>query len=124
MEEHSHSVTSMIQLKGKEILVSTSLDNKLKFWNLNLYTCEHTINNIMNTATEGIFEIKNNRIVVSTINPNKLVIVNTNEHSIERSIDDIMFKNLSWCKHGVFSFIRLKENMIPYQVAQFVKICI
>ena len=112
MEEHSHSVTSMIQLKGKEILVSTSLDNKLKFWNLNLYTCEHTINNIMNTATEGIFEIKNNRIVVSTINPNKLVIVNTNEHSIERSIDDIMFRNLSWCKHGVFSFIRLKENMI------------
>ena len=110
--QHSHSVTSMIQLKGKEILVSTSLDNTLKFWNLNLYTCEHSISNIMNVATEGIYELKNNKIVVSTINPNKLLIINTNEHSIERSIEDFMFKNLNWCKHGVFSFNKLKDNLI------------
>ena len=63
LKEQSSAVMSAIQLKGREILVSGSYDQTIKFWNLSTYKNEHIIKGAPCVWRNALIEIKNNKIV-------------------------------------------------------------
>ena len=62
LKEQSSAVMSAIQLKGREILVSGSYDQTIKFWNLSTYKNE-IIKGAPCVWRNALIEIKNNKIV-------------------------------------------------------------
>lgn len=80
LDKHSFGVSALIQLKEKEILVSSGLDKTLRLWNLTNYECITTVSDISyaNTLLESgdfiiigsfnnvtVFNLKSMKIIYS-----------------------------------------------------------
>lgn len=79
---HEDWVDSIIQLKGKETLISgsTGNDKTLRFWNLESYECESIVWNIKCCYMDSLKEIDNNRVIVG--GANQIAVVSTKTHQI------------------------------------------
>ena len=80
---HTDWVDSVIQLKGREVLVSGSTgdDCSLRFWDLNTYLCIAIVKKVKCCYMDSILEIDNNRLIVG--GNNLITIVNTITYQIE-----------------------------------------
>lgn len=61
-EKKNSLISSIIQLNGKEILISGS--NEIRIWNLLIYQCETKIKNVSCTSPNSLIEVKNKNIIV------------------------------------------------------------
>ena len=104
LKGQSSAVMSAIQLKGRELLVSGSYDQTIKFWNLSTYKKEHTIKGAPCVWRNALIEIDNNRIVSG--GPGKVTIVNTITYQIEAVI--ATDKNIQ----RIFSMIKLRDGSL------------
>ena len=79
---HEDWVDSIIQLRGKETLISgsTGNDKTLRFWNLVSYECESIVWNIKCCYMDSLKEIDNNRVIVG--GADQIAIVSTKTHQI------------------------------------------
>ena len=102
---HTGRVTSIIQLKDKDILISGSSygDKTLRKWNLLTYQCVKIINTIYCCDKNSLLEIDNNRIIVGGYNV--ITIVNISNDIIEHQIENY---KLSY----VDSFLKLRDGNI------------
>ena len=100
---HTGWVTSIIQLKDKDILISGSDDKTLRKWNLLTYQCDKIINNVECWYSNSLLEIDNNRIIVG--GKNVITIVNISNDIIEHQIEN---DKLSY----VWSLIQLRDGNI------------
>ena len=64
LQGHTDAVRCIIQLKGKEKLVSGSWDQTIRIWNLLTYICEKSIPNVDCGERNGIIEIEDSKIIV------------------------------------------------------------
>lgn len=64
LQGHTDAVRCIIQLKGKEKLVSGSWDQTIRIWNLMNYICEKSIPNVDCGERNGIIEIEDSKIIV------------------------------------------------------------
>lgn len=103
LEGHTEKVTSILQLKNKNILVSgsTDKDSTLRIWNLTTYKNEKIINKIQCCYRNGLVEIKNERLCVG--GNGRVSIVNMITYEIEKVICD---ESLGL----ILSFVLLGEN--------------
>ena len=104
LKGQSSAVMSAIQLKGRELLVSGSYDQTIKFWNLSTYKNEHTIKGAPCVWRNALIEIDNNRIVSG--GSGKVTIVNTITYQIEAVI--ATDKNIQ----RIFSMIKLRDGSL------------
>ena len=102
---HKEGVISIIQLKGKEELISTSIDCTLIKWNLDNYQSEAMLSNVYCQTNNSLREIKNNKIVVGGFK--KIVIVNLDKYTIEKSIEDEIFRS-------IYSVLELRNGSIIF----------
>lgn len=82
LEGKSNYVQSLLQIKEKEILVSTSCDHIMCLWNLSVYQCITVIKNIECCSRNNIFEIGNDKIIIS--GKVMLTVFNINKCKIEK----------------------------------------
>ena len=99
---HNNYVTSIIQLKDKDILISGSWDNTLRKWNLLTYQCVKIINNVW-CYNNSLLEIDNNRIIVGGYNV--ITIVNISNDIIEHQIENYKLDR-------AYSFLKLRDGNI------------
>ena len=100
---HTDYVSSIIQLKDKDILISGSADDTLRKWNLLTYQCMKIINNVDCADNNSLLEIDNNRIIVGGLNV--ITIVNISNDIIEYQLYDDKLNE-------VFSFLKLRDGNI------------
>lgn len=103
LEGHTNEVKSIIQLKDKEILISGSLDNTLRIWNLLTYQCDKIINDIPCCWNNSILELDNKTTIIG--GKNTLTMLNVSNFEIEDTIKNHQLGFVS-------SLILLKENHI------------
>ena len=86
LEGHTDWVNSIIQLKGKEILVSGSGgdDGSLRIWCLKTYKCNKVLKNILCCYYNSMIEMSNNRVAIG--GENKIFIINTITFQTEQYI--------------------------------------
>lgn len=110
LKGHKKIVNSILQLRGKEVLLSVSLDSTVRKWNLHSYQCEaiikdHSATNIMELANGFTLLSGNNSI--SIIRNDTLV---TETKGIGERLDTgypIILRNgkiLVGCKSGILIF--------------------
>lgn len=94
LEGHTDWVNSIIQLKGKEILISGSGgdDGSLRIWCLKTYKCKKVLKNILCCYYNSMIELSNNRVAVG--GENKIFIINT-----------ITFQTEQYIKNEVIGFV-------------------
>ena len=123
---HSKDVTSIIQLKDKDILISGSYyDNTLRKWNLLTYQCDEIINNVDCYYNNSLLEIDNNRIIVG--GGRVITIVNISNDIIEHQIENdkldyvwslIQLRDgniLCGCKNGFICLYDIKLNTLSFR---------
>ena len=89
---HNNYVISIIQLKGKEILIFVSRDNTLRKWNLSTYHCDKIINQVYCSCTSNnMLEIEHNRVIIGGYK--EITVVNIFNDNIEQKneIDKVVF---------------------------------
>ena len=114
---HTDYVTSIIQLKDKDILISGSWDDDdtLRKWNLLTYQCDKIINNVKCCFRNSLLEIDNNRIIVGGCKV--ITIVNISNDIIEHQIknDELYY---AW------SFVQLRDgNILCGDANGFIYLC-
>ena len=77
-------VCSIIQIKGKEILVSASDDTNLIFWNLKTYKKEHSIMGVDCSGNSNLIQVDKDRIISGGIEG--IYVVNFKVYQIEATI--------------------------------------
>ena len=103
LEGHTFIVRSVIQLKGKDILLSGSNDNTLRIWNLSTYQCIGIVTKVYCYYKNSMIEIEDNKVIVGGVG--ELAIVNIEKCIIEKRIESKQMK-------VVLSLIMLKDNNI------------
>lgn len=123
LENNSTYYISIIQLKGKEMLLSGGHNRTLYFWNLLTYQCESMILSISGGWINSIIQIDDNRVATCG-NNNVITIVNCATLIIEKTIADsqlgyilclLLIKNgilLCGCQGGKMCLIDLRKNII------------
>lgn len=96
------SITSIMQLKGKEKLIVGSRNYRLTIWSLLSYQCETILNQVHCFETNSLFETDNNIFVGGNI---YLTIINKNNLSIEQRVKHEKLLRIS-------SFIQLNSDNI------------
>ena len=61
-----HKVYSIIQLSKRELLITSSAERCIQFWNLNTFTKEHSINDVFTLDSLGMIELDNGYVAVSS----------------------------------------------------------
>lgn len=103
LEGHESYVYSILQLKGKEKLISGGDDNNLFIWNIQTYQPETVINNIYCSYYGSLIEINKDRIISAG---NKvIVVINILKSEIEQKIED---DNLG----DIYSLMSLRDGNI------------
>ena len=122
---HSKDVTSIIQLKDKDILISGSnRKSTLRKWNLLTYQCITIMTDFYCYCSNGLLQIDNNRIIVG--GRGVITIVNIFNDIIEQEIQnselDIVSSFLqlrdgnilSGCSDGAIYLYNIKFNTLLY----------
>ena len=110
-------VTSIFQLKGKEVLVSSqfylSSPGEVSFWNLNDYTRQHTIKGYYAFHFNHIIELSDGNIALSSaLKPNFIIIIDSSSYQIKKRIqmEKIIDGSSSLCVFNEQSFIFASEG--------------
>ena len=106
---------SMIKLKNKEILVSTSYSpDYIEFWNLNTYQKEHSIKGYIAVYQNQLIELQNGYIVLSLYSGGKIVVINPINYSVIKEINEQEYitYHSSLCCWGNNSFIYVYDGKI------------
>ena len=103
---HRYSVSSIIQLDKKQLLVSISQDDTLRIWNISTYQCQTIIMKVECFSQNSMIELENNKIFIG--GKNKIAIIDLNKCIIEQKIE-----NETKVDH-VSSSIYLKEGIILF----------
>ena len=64
LKGHSHSVYSLLQMKNKELLISSSSDFTLRIWNLFTYQCETMINSVQYSYNNTLIYLSDDKIII------------------------------------------------------------
>ena len=121
---HTCIVVSIIQIYGKEILISAESngDKTLRIWNLASYQCKKEIKNVECWWSNSLIEIDDERILVG--GKNSLTIVNIKQGKIEKKIEKeelnyvrslMMFSDgnvLCGCRDGVMCLFDTKLKIL------------
>ena len=89
---HTKCVTSIIQLKGKEILISGARDKTFRIWNILTYQCATIINEIFCSMSNSLLELNNNRIIVGE--DKSVAIINLDKYYIEHRKSTYMMSDV------------------------------
>ena len=94
--EHPHSlmktleegcfVSSLIQLRNKEMLVNNGKGRGISFWNISTYKKEHSVKYDNYWAFNGIIELPNDMIAVSSGESLKITIIDTVKYVVVKEI--------------------------------------
>ena len=111
---HSSYVYYLLQLKKKDILVTSCNDNSsLYFWNSSTYEKLNTINNVRTDYCEHMIEVPNGHIAVSScVSPYPIVIINPTNYSIIKEIkaQEYITCQSALCLFDAYSFIYVKDG--------------
>ena len=83
---HTDIISSILQLKGQELLVSCARDQTLRIWSLINYQCITVINKVKSYDTGGMMEIKGNRVLVG--GESTITVVDIGKLRIEKTISE------------------------------------
>ena len=103
LEGHSSDVSSIIQIKDKEELVSASYDFTLILWNLSTYSKEKTVKGVKCRWSNSLLELPGHRVIVGGYN--LLSVVNLSTGEIEQSVEDDQLE-------GICSMISLRDETV------------
>ena len=91
--QHDHWVRSILQLRGKETLVSaygeykSSSPRGISFWNINNYTKQHTIKGYRVGWSTHMIELSNGNITLSSDDePYSIVIIDSSTYQVKKEI--------------------------------------
>ena len=104
LEGHEGAISSIIQLKNKEIILSGSCyDNTLRVWNVSSYQCETIITNIQCWWSNCMLELEFNKVIVGEMK--KITVINLDSYQIEQ-------RNKHQKLNVVYSLMVLKDDKI------------
>ena len=105
LEGHNDTINSIIQIKGKEILIScgSGVKNSLHKWNLSTYECNKRIKNVNCWDSNSLLQIDDDRTIVGY--DKTIMVININNEIIENKIENMQ---LGW----VYSFSILRNGNI------------
>ena len=98
---HSDSVTSILYIKEKDIMISGSLDRTIRLWNMSTYQCMTVIEEVECIDNNSLYQIDNERVIVG--GENSFYIVNIVKCVVEKTIEDGSIGNVN-------CFIKLRDN--------------
>ena len=101
LEGHSESVTSLLYIKERDIMISGSSDGTLLVWNMSSYQCDKTIKGVYCCWTNALYQIDNDRVIVGA--KTAFFIVNIDKCVVEKRIED---ESLGF----VSCFLKLRDN--------------
>lgn len=122
LKGHTLSVCALLELKGKDLLVSGCGDKTMRIWSLITYQCVTVLNDVECYDTGGLLEIKGNRILAG--GNSKITLVDIGKLKIEKSIkDELIHPLFSTCyvnndkyifgnSHGEFIMYNEAKNKI------------
>lgn len=87
--QHKGTVESILEQKNKNILVTACSDRLLRFFNLDNFQCNHTINDVQSSSRNGMLEIDNDRIIITGFG--SLIIVDTIDYSVVKKVEEPLF---------------------------------
>ena len=100
LEGHSNSVTSLLYIKERDVMISGSHDETLRIWNMSTYQCDKVIEGVK-CSPNSLYQIDKDRVIVG--GEDSFFIVNIDKCIIEKRIDDESFE-------GVCCFLKLRDN--------------
>jgi WD40 repeat protein len=109
--KYDDQVISILQLKGKEVLVTASgykSSTSISFWNLNDFTCQETIKGYSVSWSTHMVELPDNSLALSSNEePYPIVIIDTSSYKIANVIhlNERIFYYSSLCMFNKHSFI-------------------
>ena len=101
LEGHSDSVTSLLYIKERDIMISGSIDGTLLLWNMSSYQCNKTIKGVYCCWTNALYQIDNDRVIVGA--KNGFYIVNIDKCVKEQTVSS---ESLGF----VACFLKLRDN--------------
>ena len=119
LKGHNFSVCAILQLKGQELLVSSSKERTLRIWSLITYQCITVINNVQCYDTGGMMEIKGNRVLVG--GESTITVVDIGKLRIEKTIHDPLINTLysvCYLNNDKYIFGNQKGDFIVYNEAK------
>lgn len=87
--QHKGTVESILEQKNKNILVTACSDRLLRFFNLDNFQCNHTINDVQSSSRNGMLEIDDDRIIITGFGC--LIIVDTIDYSVVKKVEEPLF---------------------------------
>ena len=113
--QHGHSVYSILQLKNKEILVSSCKNKSIMFWNIDIYVKEHTLKGYFSHEPTHMVELPNSKIAVSSSTKGfPIVIIDTNDYRVIKQIkvNNYIKHSSSLCVLNNNSFVYIHEGKV------------
>ena len=101
LEGHRDWVTSLLYIKERDMMISSSDDDTLRLWNLSTYQCENIIKEVNSCSLNSLYQIDKDRVIVGGMR--KFAIVNIDKCIIEKKIEDKAFGFVS-------CFLKLRDN--------------
>ena len=127
-------VSSILQLRGKEVLVSTygegydsSLPCGVSFWNINDYTKQHTITGHGALLSTHMIELSNGNIALSSnIKPHPIVIIDSSSYQVKKEFQLKEYITSEWLY--IIFLIKLHNILwklfcIYINIIYFMRIC-
>ena len=112
---HDGGVNSILQLRGKEVLVSTyrgdnsSSPRGVSFWNINDYTHQHTITEYSVCLSTSMIELFDGNIALSSDNypSSPIIIIDSSSYQVKKEIqlEKFITRYSSLCVFDKYSFI-------------------
>ena len=84
LEGHEEFVTSVLELKNKNYIVSGGRDSRLRFWSSADYTCKKVIDETYCQWNNSIVELDDEKLLIGYFN--QVIVVNLKEFQIETKI--------------------------------------
>ena len=101
LQGHLKWVVSILYIQEMDILLSVSLDNTIRLWNMSTYQCSKVIDGVEISWNNALYRIDNDRVIIG--GKNKFSIINIDKCVIETTIEDRAFEN-------VRCFLKLRDN--------------
>lgn len=101
LKGHHDTVTSMIYIKNRDVIVAGDTDGKLRLWSMSTYQCVSAIDDVKCCYTNAVYQIDDDRVIVG--HNNGLYVVNIDKCIIE---DELRDEELGY----VNCFLKLRDN--------------
>lgn len=129
--EVGFDVYSLLQLKGREMLVNGGLSDEIIFWNLITFTKESSVKCCGANSINGLIELNNHLIAVNGWSSSSIDIIDSKRYEIVKHIKDLNYivsqihfpstlclvnENIFiYIRNGCFCEISIKDYKIVYK---------